>query len=74
MSTPQTSYNPFNVVDAVAAVFPEIAGKAVNILVCISALGAVNGLIFTGARISYALGAEHTAFRALGIWNGTVFV
>ncbi len=56
-------------VDAVAAVFPEIAGKAVNILVCISALGAVNGLIFTGARISYALGAEHTAFRTLGIWN-----
>ncbi len=57
-------------VDTVSAVFPDIAGRAVSILICISALGAVNGLIFTGARISYALGAEHAAFRGLGRWNG----
>lgn len=56
-------------VDTVAAVFPEAAARAINILICISALGAVNGLIFTGARISYALGAEHPAFRGLGKWN-----
>jgi len=55
--------------DTVSAVFPEYAGRMIAALVCISALGAVNGLIFTGARISYAVGAEHRAFRALGHWS-----
>jgi len=56
-------------VETIAAVFPEVAGRAISILICISALGAVNGLIFTGARISYAMGAEHAAFRGLGRWS-----
>jgi APA family basic amino acid/polyamine antiporter len=49
--------------------FPQAAGRAIAVLVCISALGAVNGLIFTGARISYALGADHKSFRPLGRWS-----
>lgn len=57
-------------VDTVSAIFPDIAGKAISVLICVSALGAVNGLIFTGARISYALGAEHASFRGLGKWSG----
>jgi len=56
--------------DCVSTVFPEAAGQLISVLVCISALGAVNGLIFTGARISYALGTEHRAFGALGRWHG----
>lgn len=56
-------------VDTMATVFPEMAGRAISIIICISALGAANGLIFTGARISYAMGAEHAAFRGLGRWN-----
>jgi len=56
-------------VDTVAAVFPEIAGRAISILICISTLGAVNGLVFTGSRISYAMGSEHAVFRILGRWN-----
>jgi basic amino acid/polyamine antiporter, APA family len=56
-------------VDVVAAVLPATAARAVAVVVCISALGAVNGLIFTGARITYALGSEHTAFRGLSRWN-----
>jgi basic amino acid/polyamine antiporter, APA family len=32
-------------------------------------LGAVNGLVFTGARISYAVGADHKLFRLLGRWH-----
>ena len=55
--------------DAVATVFPDAAGRAVGVLICISALGAANGLIFTGARISYALGTEHACFRPLGRWH-----
>jgi APA family basic amino acid/polyamine antiporter len=55
--------------DAISTVFPDIGGRLISALVCISALGAVNGLIFTGARISYAVGAEHRAFRPLGRWH-----
>lgn len=56
-------------VDAVATVLPDLAGRAIAVLVILSVLGAVNGLVFTGARISYALGTGHAAFRPLGRWN-----
>ncbi len=56
-------------VDTLARVFPETATRAVNVLVCISALGAVNGLVLTGARISYAMGKDHALFTRLGHWN-----
>lgn len=55
--------------ETISTISPDMAGRAISILICISALGAVNGLIFTGARISYAMGAEHSAFRYLGRWN-----
>ena len=55
--------------DAISTVLPRIGGRFISALVCISALGAVNGLIFTGARISYAMGAEHKTFRLLGKWQ-----
>ena len=58
----------------VAADVTKLAGwawgaEAVSGLVAISALGAVNGMIFTGGRIYYAMGAEHQLFRPLGIWS-----
>jgi len=56
-------------VDAVAGVLPNLAGPLISGLICISALGAVNGLVFTGARISYAVGADHRLFRLLGQWH-----
>jgi len=55
--------------DTVSAVFPEVGVRVISALICVSALGAVNGLIFAGARISYAVGADHRAFRPLGVWN-----
>ncbi len=55
--------------DTVAAVFPRLGGRLISALICISALGAVNGLIFTGARISYAVGQDHLVFRPLGKWS-----
>lgn len=57
-------------VQAISASFSEsAAGRLIAALICISAAGAVNGLIFTGARISYALGADHALLRPLGRWN-----
>lgn len=55
--------------DTVAAVWPLTGSMLISALICISALGAVNGLVFTGARISYALGADHRLFRLLGRWH-----
>ncbi len=56
-------------VDTMAAVLPDAAGRLIAALVCISALGAVNGLVMTGARITYALGADHAVFGVLGRWD-----
>jgi APA family basic amino acid/polyamine antiporter len=47
----------------------EWGGKAMSILVMISALGAANGLIFTGARIYATLGNDHRLFGWLGHWT-----
>ena len=55
--------------DAIGTAFPVVGSRLISALVCISALGAVNGLIFTGARISYAMGGDHRLFRALGHWD-----
>ena len=55
--------------DAIGTAFPVVGSRLISALVCISALGAVNGLVFTGARISYAMGEDHRLFRAFGQWN-----
>ncbi|MBA4017661.1 MAG: amino acid permease [Pirellula sp.] len=45
------------------------AEKALSLLVCISALGSTNGMIFTGARIYYAMGNRHRMFKPLAVWS-----
>jgi len=47
----------------------RLPGVALCVLICISALGAVNGMIFTGARIYYAMGREHRLYAWLGRWS-----
>ncbi len=42
---------------------------AVCLLVMVSALGAVNGMVFTGSRLSSTLGADYTRFAWLGRWH-----
>lgn len=41
----------------------------ISMLICITCLNTVNGMIFTEARIFYALGQEHRLYRVLGKWN-----
>lgn len=48
--------------------FGENASKAMSALVMVSALGAVNGLIFTGARVYATLG-KYRLFGFLGHWK-----
>jgi amino acid transporter len=52
--------------------FPDNEARgatAISILVMVSALGAINGLIFTGSRLYSALGSEHRVFALLGRWS-----
>lgn len=55
--------------DAMQSVWSGAGGVFISGLICVSALGALNGLILTGARISYALGADHRLFHRLGRWH-----
>jgi amino acid transporter len=43
--------------------------RAMSLLVVVSCLGAINGMLFTGARVFYALGTHHPTFHWLGAWN-----
>lgn len=45
------------------------AGRAISVLICISCLGVINGQIFTGARIYYAMGKDHRLYSWLGHWS-----
>jgi APA family basic amino acid/polyamine antiporter len=43
----------------------------ISLLIIVSALGAINGSIFTGARTNYTLGQDFSLFGFLGRWQGT---
>lgn len=49
--------------------FGDGASRAINAVIMISALGAVNGLIFTGARVYATVGNDHRLFSWLGHWT-----
>ncbi len=55
--------------DAVRKPMGETGARAISALVCVSCLGAINGMVFTGSRIFYAVGTEHKFYRWLGTWN-----
>jgi len=49
--------------------FRDWGSRAISLLVVVSCLGGINGMLFTGARVYYALGTHHPTFRWLGDWN-----
>lgn len=55
--------------DALRQVLPESGPRLISLLICASSLGAINAMVFTGARVSYAMGREHRLFSALSSWN-----
>ncbi|QDU94200.1 APC family permease [Lignipirellula cremea] len=54
---------------ALAPRLGPLAGAGVSLLIAVSSLGALNGMIMTGARLYYSLGAELPVFSWLGVWN-----
>jgi amino acid transporter len=47
----------------------SVAGRIMSVLVMVSALGAIQGMVFTGARIYASMGDDHAAFASLGRWH-----
>ena len=47
----------------------EFGERAMALLVMLSALGAVNGLIFAGSRVYSTLGKDHAVFGWMGRWS-----
>jgi amino acid transporter len=45
------------------------AGNAINVLIIVSSLGAINGMIFTTARIYSEFGVDHRLFEPLSRWS-----
>ena len=63
------SASPTPAADVLALAFDDWGARAMSLLVMLSALGAINGLIFTGARIYVGLGSDHQLFALLGRWH-----
>ncbi|HOA52151.1 MAG TPA: amino acid permease [Thermogutta sp.] len=55
--------------DLLRLAFGEWGGKLIAVIICISTLGVINGQIFTGARVYYAMGRDHSVFGLLGNWD-----
>jgi amino acid transporter len=55
--------------DLMKMIVGERGALLLSLIVCIAALSTLNGTIFTGARIYYALGRDLGLLRALGAWE-----
>ena len=55
--------------DLMGQVFGEAGAQFISLLVAISALGAMQGTMTTGARTNYALGQDWKLFSWLGRWD-----
>jgi len=55
--------------DVVRHSFGEPGAMAISFLICITCLGNINGMIFTNARVYYAMGQEHQLYSWIGHWN-----
>lgn len=62
--------HPTVVVDFMGTRFGDLGRRAISLLICLSCLGAINGTLFAGSRIYYAVGTEHRFIAWLGNWSG----
>lgn len=61
------SYTP--AAEVLQAVVGDWGAAAISILVMVSAWGAIQGMIFTGARVYASVGVDHRSLRWLALWN-----
>jgi amino acid transporter len=49
----------------------NMGGAIISLLICITCLGNISGMIFTGARIYYAVGKSDRSYSWLGEWSSS---
>ncbi len=69
LGLPAMSRSEVVAADLMRQVFGEKGAGLVSFLIALSALGAINATIFTGARTAYALGRDFSLFGILGRWR-----
>jgi APA family basic amino acid/polyamine antiporter len=52
--------------DAMERVLGPVGGKAITVVIIISALGSLNGIVLAGPRVYYAMAQDGLAFRWMG--------
>lgn len=65
-------HTPAAVSELVSLAWPEGGAQAMSVLIMVSALGALNGMIFTTARIGVAFGIDHPLFAPFTRWSPTL--
>ncbi len=65
-------FRPTIAADLLRVGLGDAGGRVMNVLVMVSALGAINGLLFTRTRLGSALGADHRLFAVLDRWHPTL--
>lgn len=55
--------------DVLQVALGDWGATAITVLVMISAAGAIQGMIFTGARVYASVGVDHRSLRWLALWN-----
>lgn len=63
------SHSPAIAADILSLRMGRVGRQAISLLVVISCLGALNGMLLSGARVPFALGRHHPAFHWLGQWH-----
>jgi basic amino acid/polyamine antiporter, APA family len=56
-------------VNLVNLALPTYGARIMDVLIMVSSLGAINGMIFTTARISTAFGRDHRLFKTFSHWS-----
>jgi amino acid transporter len=52
-----------------ALAWPNYGARVMNVLILVSSLGAINGMIFTTARIYSEFGRDHRIFKTMSHWS-----
>jgi amino acid transporter len=69
LGVPGMIQSPAVAADILSLRMGTLGRQAISLLVVLSCLGALNGMLLSGARVPYALGRHHPTFHWLGQWH-----
>ncbi len=55
--------------DTLSLILPVASKPLISLIICITCLGSIQAIFFSGARISFTLGKDFSFFKILSTWN-----